>query len=322
MQSIFRKKDWRQSRPHLFLLSRFLGGGVAANLDRDSRWPDVLGEPLEVVIERLARERALIAAPAAEAMSCTHTVAHLRSLLKTLGQPVGGNKEALVSRLLAADPKGVAKIVVGLGVLVCAPAAEALARKFVEDGEREADETSARVWGLLQEKRFAEAARTLAAHNAQLVFPPGFNVDWSKPNIVRHVMNLTTIMEGRPHLLDDVPDSCLPPLRQAAAMMHLYGTGRASPYLPAGFTCGGHLGPEAAARMLLFHARNLETLADYRESGVVRSVKILVGRGDGTCDACVQFCDRVFPLKSVPELPYAKCTSTMGCRCCYVPVVN
>ena len=61
----------------------------------------------------------------------------------------------------------------------------------------------------------------------------------------------------------------------------------------------------------------LKQLREWRRSGLVLSVKI-VGPSDGdSCRAC-KAAHKVWPIKNVPKLPIAGCTSEWGCNCGYV----
>jgi len=100
-------------------------------------------------------------------------------------------------------------------------------------------------------------------------------------------------------------------------MMYLWGTNRASKWLSKDVrtrieATGLPMKPDAAARMLWFHASFLSTVENYKRLGVDR-VEVL-GTSD-SCEDCQKLQKRRYRLDRVPELPYARCTHVMGCRC-------
>jgi hypothetical protein len=69
---------------------------------------------------------------------------------------------------------------------------------------------------------------------------------------------------------------------------------------------------DTAARMIEFHAHYQRDIARYRAWGV-KTVEILAT--DDSCAACKKLAKKKYKIDQVPELPYEKCTSEIGCRC-------
>ena len=103
-------------------------------------------------------------------------------------------------------------------------------------------------------------------------------------------------------------------MRIAAAMMELWGTNTAIRWVPNDFETGIPLDSDAASRMFVFHANHRRNIEGYKEAGV-KTVEVSSIRDSNTCAACKKISGKKFTLNNVPELPYAKCTCDIGCRC-------
>ena len=107
-------------------------------------------------------------------------------------------------------------------------------------------------------------------------------------------------------------------------MMHLWGTREARAWLPRDLKTGLRMDEDAAARMILFYVSHQRELVNYRRLTQLRflSVKYFeISRvGDScSCSACQRMAKKKYTLEDVPELPYEKCKSEMGCRCVALP---
>lgn len=135
--------------------------------------------------------------------------------------------------------------------------------------------------------------------------------------------DLGQLMRVRPGILGNVSVPELDALRVPAAMLQLGLSRSGIEWLPDGFTLASPLKPAVAVRMLLFSAAQARDMRSYRASGV-KSVRILgVSAPDAkdkfsSCETCWALNNTVWPLASLPELPYPQCTHTLGCRCATV----
>lgn len=78
---------------------------------------------------------------------------------------------------------------------------------------------------------------------------------------------------------------------------------------------------ETAAIQKEMAANRQASLASYKESGVVEKVEVYPALDDYLCPVC-KAAAGVYPIDKAPSLPISGCTSDMGCRCCYLPVID
>jgi len=174
---------------------------------------------------------------------------------------------------------------------------------------------------LLLHEDYSRAVLVVAEFEAAQVFARGLGIDWKNHNGTAHCEMLSAIFKTTPAILQGIDDIRLKQLRPFAGMMHLWGTGTARPWLPKAFDTGIHLDADTACRMLMFHAYHLRTLKGY-QGGSITTVEVH-GVDDSICCAeCRKLRGREFPLEEVPELPYANCTSEIGCRCHLYPIID
>ena len=109
----------------------------------------------------------------------------------------------------------------------------------------------------------------------------------------------------------------------AAGMIQLWGVADANRWLPTDFETGIHLDANVAARMFCFYAINLGRSEEYEDSeldGFVTGVEISSIDDGRHCVECSQINGKTYSLGQVPELPFPKCTSEIGCRCMAIPI--
>ena len=172
---------------------------------------------------------------------------------------------------------------------------------------------------LLRQRKFKEASMAVAAYEGKQSTGRGMGVDWEHHDCTRDVDALKVIFGRTPKILGKLDEGQLGPLRIAAGMAHLWGTNQFEEWLPPGFESGLKMDNDTAARMILMMGIHKATIAGYRREGL-REVEIL-GTSD-SCEACVRLASQHYTLDEVPELPYEHCTSEMGCRCCFAPVIS
>lgn len=306
--------DWRKSQAHLLLLSKFLYPQTAERFAKADYWKDALGETPQQAIKRFQNEGVLVTPGLCEHLAYRYKVGELQAMLKQRSLPVSGRKAALISRLVEADAGGMKKAVAGLTVLQCSDRGHEIASQYLalEKQRREAAEQEVLV--ILQKGKFREASLLVSSYEAKQVFSRGLNIDWKNHDPGCDVPGLESIFGSKPKILARLDQGKLGPLRLAAGMMSLWGTNKARAWLPAGFETGLAMDSDSAARMLLFHARHQANLEKYRKWGI-KSVEILTANDRLHCEACRKLDAKTFELSEVPELPYEKCTSEIGCRC-------
>lgn len=311
-QSSRKSLDWRASEPHLLFLSRFL---YAQNREDAVQpyWEGVLGEPAQQAVDRFTAEGLLVPASLTAKLDRTFKVTDLKPFLKERGLPVSGKKDALLERLTAADPEGMAAKVAYLDIIECSSDARVIAEKYVAGKKAAKDASVAESLALVRAKEFAKASLSVSRYEAKQVFSRGMGIDWSRNDPSRDVQVMKAMFSSRPKILDGLVEEEWEPLRVAAAMMHLWGESTAREWLPEGFAGVPRFDADTAVRMLLFHANHKLDLVRFREMGVKKAT--IEGCGDASCEECRKMAGKTIPLAKIPELPHAACTHQVGCRC-------
>jgi hypothetical protein len=313
--------DWRASDAHRLLLADFVCPQDPASYTTREWWRSALGESPDVAIARFKSEGFLVEPTLDVKVERTFTAAELKAYLKAQGLKVSGRKSALATRLAAADPKGMRKIVSDQATLICSETGMELANQIraALNAEKEQAEQDALIH--LLARRFVEAGQCVINYESKQVFQRGVGIDWKKVDPARYATTLKAICGGRPKILSRLSDLHIHILAIGAAMMELWGTGSCDKWLPPGFHIDLHMDNSAAARMILFFAQNRFAIDDYRRSGVVEYVEVS-GAGDPSCcDACRKIL-RKYTFDDVPEIPHVDCTNPMGCRCCILGVTR
>lgn len=200
--------------------------------------------------------------------------------------------------------------------MLLTPEGREQAEAFLVQQEQARTGVEAECLTAVQERRFRDAARAMAAYEAQQVFPRGLGIDWSKPDLTRYERVLGLIFFAVPSILKGLEPEHWEPLRTGAAMMTLWGTARCRKWLPEGLETGVRLDNDTAARMILFHATHLQNLQSYRQLGV-KKVSVSTA-GVNSCPICRNMEGKTFSIDRVPELPHPSCTYELGCRCMVV----
>ena len=307
--------DWCKSEAHLLFLSKFLHARAAEGFAEADYWQDVLRETPQQAIKRFIDEGVLVSPGLSEHLAYKYKISELQPMLKQRSLPVSGRKDDLISRLIEADPGGMKKAVAGLTVLQCSDRGQEIASQYLALKKQRREAAEQEVLVMLQKGKFREAGLLVSSYEAKQVFSRGLNMDWKTHDPGRDVSGLESIFGSKPKILARLDQGKLGPLRLAAGMMSLWGTNKARGWLPPGFETGLVMDSDSAARMLLFHARHQADLEKYRKIGAVKSVKILTANDQRHCEACRELDAKTYKLSEVPELPYEKCTSEMGCRC-------
>lgn len=312
--------DWRKSKAHWLLLSKFLRQGAVEDFTRSDSWKAMLGEEPSRAIGRFLKDGLLEEAGLDARLSYKFRVSDLKSMAKERNLPASGSKDALIQRLIEADPKAMGKAVSGLMVFICSSRGRELAEQYLAEEQAERSKVEQQVLDYLRQRRFKEASVAVASYEAQQVFPRGMGIDWKHYNPTRDVAILKAIWGSVPRILGPLSSSQVEALRLGAAMMELWGTNQATEWLPPSLETGLAIDNDTAARMFLFHAIYKVNLAEYRQSEVVMGVEVLAT--SDSCDACKAIAGKKYTFDAVPELPYEYCTHEMGCRCTIVAVTK
>lgn len=306
--------DWRKSQAHLLLLSNFLHPNATQQFAKADYWKDALGETPQQAVKRFENEGVLVTPGLPGQLEYKYKTSELQAMLKQRGLPVSGRKGDLISRLVEADPAGMKKAVAGLTLLQCSDRGQEIAKQYLAADKEKRDAAEREVLAMLREGRLREASVLVASYEANQVFSRGINIDCKNHDPSGDVAALKAIFGGRPKILGRLDQGKLEPLRLATGMMHLWGTSEARSWLPTDFETGLAMDNEAAARMFLFYGSYQADMERYRKWGI-KSVQIISGSDQHQCQACRKLAGRKYKLSEVPELPFEKCTSDLGCRC-------
>ncbi len=329
------KSDWKKSKAHLLLLSKFIHANRFEDFARHDYWKDmwnnVLEEPITQAIKRFMDEGMLvIVTNLNELLSYKCKVNELKGMLKQRSLPVSGRKEELIERLVRVDQNGMRKIVAGLSLLECSQYGNEIAELYLLDEKEKRENIESKVKGFLENRKFSDASLAVAMWEKEQVFPSEFAVgigtELQRNNHSQDVKvsqdelkRMSTIFESKPpKIIASLGNEKLEAVRIAAAMMILGLENNANKWLPANFETDLPFDNETVVRMMYLHAVHQDTLRRYRNGGI-KYVEILPA--PDSCESCKKLGGKQYKLNVAPELPNEDCTHKMGCRCCYLPVV-
>lgn len=312
------KPNWKQSPPHLLLLSKFLSLRTPDYFvnSRDT-WNSVLGEDVNKAIKRFLDEGVIRPEESLEgAIEYRFKVSEIKEMLKKRGLTTSGNKADLTDRLVEADPIGMKQTVVGIKLVKCSEEGRIIAEQYLAFEQQKREEVEKKVVEALNKRQFLEAARLVATFEAQQVFSRGMGVDWKKFNPETQIRPLQAIFNSKPKILKGIDEQQLNQLRIAAALMSLWGVGNVKKeWVSLDFNTGLVMDNNSAARMIIAFISNQGNLNEYKRIGVKKvKVESLVN-DDLVCKTCRSLNGTVYSIDKVPEIPYEGCTSVMGCRC-------
>ena len=311
--------DWKQSKAHLLLLSKFVRGQEIHYFVKWGNWANVLNEPPEEAIKRFIAEGMLINADLDTLISYKYKVTDLKDLLKQRGLAVSGTKDELVRHLIQADREGTIKAVSGMTLLTCSQAGREISEQYIASEKEKHIKVEHQVIDYLAKRMFKEASLAVANYEAEQVFSRGIGIDWKHYDPKRAIEILDSIFNNKPEIIAKLEDDKLEPLRIGAAMMELWGENMASKWLPTNFKTGLSINNDSAARMLLFNSENIATLKQYGENGVKY---VEVSAAPDSCESCKKLQGKRYRVDKAPKLPNPNCTHKVGCRCMYLPCVD
>jgi hypothetical protein len=306
--------DWRSSPAHLLLLSKHLHGQALDYAEADY-WQGVLHEPGRRAVDRFVRDGALEHADLHTRLAYKYKVPDLKALLKERSLPVSGRKDDLIERLMAADSPGMERAVAEVQLVQCTETGRQIAEQYLEAERQKRTAAEQAVVAALNERRFREASVIVSRFEASQVFARGMGIDWATHSPDRDIAVLAYIFNSRPKILAKVSDEHLQQLRLAAGAMYVWGTNRTAGMVPLDFATGLVMDNDAAARMCEFYALHRVELDEWRQTGFIKSATISVANDGCCCPACQKLQGKRYRIDQLPELPYEKCTSEMGCRC-------
>lgn len=306
--------------PHLELLSKFIHALSPEEIAKPY-WSEVLGEPVDTSIQSFREYGFLVDAPAEFKLEHNFRILELKALLKQRGLTTVGNKDALIQRLLDRDSDGMQIATAHVPILVCSPYAIAVINVYDHDKESRKKVAHASAFNALKEDRITDAVHSIIELERTLVFARGIGIDWKDAWASHQIeAQVRSIMECSPAILKGIPDEEFSILRAIAAMQILTGENDTKAWLPAGLNGHPILSSEIAVRMIIFAGSHRMRLEQMRNSGI-KEVAI-DHLDDDSCEACQSLGETKFVLAAAPELPHPGCTSGLGCRCGYRPILS
>lgn len=312
--------NWRKSKAHLLLLSKFIHAQQPDSFAELDYWKKALGELPLKAIKRFEDEKMLITADLNDLLLYRYKVNELKDMLKQRDLPVSGSKDELVRRLVQADQDGMKKAVAELKLVKCTERGYEIAEQYLIAEKEKRAKVEFQVMEYLTKRKFREASLTVAAYEAEQVFSRGIGVDWKHYNPNDNIEMLKTIFESKPRIVAQLGDEKLEALRTGAAMMALWGTNMAKEWLPTDFETGLPFSNDAVASHVLSYAQNRANLLGLRKQGMVKRVKVLSSRDNRTCQECASLDGKVFTIdEALEKMPLPDwCNSAEGrCRCVY-----
>jgi hypothetical protein len=243
------------------------------------------------------------------------TLVDLRARCKSLGIRQSGSKTEVSTRLLAADPDGMAGVYGHEPLLGLSNAASAA----VHDWERRRNNAhEAAQAACFASLKFGNLhASALAVAEFELFTGQSIGL-WSSSSkdIGSTIERLEHIFRVKPTILGNQSEDTWSALRYAACMLALWGETDGERWLE-GTIPNGRLSAEVAVRMVLFAASSTKELSDALQFTPNAVVSIDSVRDHRTCPSCKKASRMRFALSSVPEIPNPNCSCEDGCRCAY-----
>jgi hypothetical protein len=305
---------WRQSSPHLLLLSKFLQPRTVEDFTNADGWQEVLKESPQQAIKRFISDGALLRADLSEHLSYKFKAAELKNMLKQRGLPISGRKDEMISRLVQADPEGMKKAIEGLNLIQCSEQGSRLAESYLNSEKEKRAKVEQQVMDVVKKRAFQEACRLVAGFEAKQVFPRGMNIDWKNYDTSRDVAILNNIFGSLPKQLGNLRPGPVEQFQVAAGMIYLWGISHGKEWAMINKTTGLAFGSDMIIRMLVSYGLYRHEIANYKRIGV-KKARILTCNDSYVCGACQELASRTYTLSEIPEVPYEKCTCEFGCRC-------
>lgn len=267
------------------LLKKLRGTPVAAVASRWDYFSALLGASVSAVVAEFEAQALVRHTTLEQRLAAGLTMARLKDLLRERGTSTRGKKADLVRELMRVERPEALEPLAAEPSYALTPAGQAAVDQYLERRKwcRDAVREEIRAHVVAGDLRSAASVAS-AFHGAEL-FPPGINVDWTQPFLLRDVELL--VQAGH-------PDAAV-----AKLMCDPIGE--------------GDLGAisEAACQ------QQLEEMRRARAAGVKLAVVILPGRACPTCgETPRRYSWDDLEAGRVPHLPLHA-----GCTCCYSPEV-
>jgi hypothetical protein len=198
--------DWRKSKAHMLLLSKFVHLENLDNFTKLDYWENVLGESPKQAIERFVDEGILIAADLDALLSYKYKVTELKDLLKQRNLPVSGSKKEMIQRLVQADHDGMKKVTAGWMIFECTKNGNEIIEQYWGSEKEKRASVEQQVVEYIKNRNFKEASLTVAAYEAEQVFPRGIGIDWKHYDPNKDMEMLNIIFESKPKILARLED--------------------------------------------------------------------------------------------------------------------
>jgi hypothetical protein len=304
--------NWRNSKPHMQLLNKFLRPCSIEEFFKDNYWDNLLGESAKQAIKHFFDEGALIQPTLFEQIDLKFKADDLKRLLKERGLPVSGKKADLINKLIQFDTNGAKEYVKEEKLLVCSEQGKVIAEKYLADILEKKNKCDNLVLECLKQRKFREACMAVATYE----YEQGLSGDrFTTYDPTDDVVALNAIFSYKlPPLWQSIGGD-LEELRLAAGMDFLWGTKNAKwlPLLP-----DTDMAKRRSAVWLFLHNGYYHrAMWGYRKTSVVPHVAVLAGE---CCDNCKKLAGIKFTLDKIPELPYKECTREQGCNCVVMPL--
>lgn len=315
LRSIF-GLDWKKSRAHLLLLSEFCEPRSIDSFPQPTDWEAALKETLKKALSRFVDEGLLEQVGLSKLLDYKYNVSELKPMLKERNLPMSGRKAELIERLIASDPDGMQQVVYGLTLLQHTGQGRLISEEYLAQEKEKRARVEEQTLNALKERKFEEAFKLVSAFSAQQRVVTSecdsIFLDGKRDNHSSGIAILKWIFLARPKMLATLNDSQLESLRLAAGMMHLWGESRAGTWLPGNLETNLNIDNDTAAMMIMFFAHHQHDIAQYQAAGV-KKVRILAAYN--SCESCQKLAKKEYKIDEIPDLPYEKCTSEIGCRC-------
>lgn len=316
--------DWKKSKAHLLLLSKFLRANSFDDFARHEfwrkSWENALGEPPIKALNRFEKEKMLKPADLSDLILHKYKVIELKQLLKQRSLPISGNSDELAQRLMQADPNGMKTATAELKLLICTERGHEIAEQYLVAEKEKCAKVEFQVMEYITKRKFKEASLMVASYEAEQVFSRGIGLDRKKYNSNKDIQLIKTIFESKPRNIIQLENEKLETLQIVAAMAALWGTNMVKKYLPVDFETGLPFSNEAVVRNIQFYAHTKAELLDLKQQGLYKRVRVISSKDNRTCQECANLNGKVFTIdEALEKMPLPNlCTSEEGwCRCTY-----
>lgn len=332
------------SRAHLLFLSKYEEGRIIGDIPYPKNdWYYALHETPDHAIEKFIRDGLIEEFDLPKKISFRYKVVDIKELLRGKGLKISSRKYELIQRLLVADRKQAEALVHNLKILGCTTLGLQLITQYKEFCKTELQTMQRDIISALQSKDFELASIIASDYKAKQIRFTGI---YAKPNHMEYLSESNPYIEELTDLFNFIPSIYLhlsykeiDLLRQASAFLVLN-------LEPPSFIFPPDFEPNIAIKdniwacrafiSGLYFKKNLEIYMKKREKylgdlslfkddkemyALLRTmdtyefVYIVTCNDSYVCPKCKKLASRKIPIDKVPELPYEKCTSEIGCRC-------